>query len=374
MAQLSRIALRGYKSIETLDLKLRPINVLIGANGAGKSNFIGFFRMLNEVVEGHLGLYVQRSGQANALLYFGRKVTDEIAADLAFYRNGYTFRLAPTDDGRLIFADERIQFAGDLYNTDRSIGHGHAETALPTAFKFDPDGVPKHVIQSMKDWAVYHFHDTSPDASVKQEHSLNDNERLRYDAANLAAYLYLLREAHPANYALIRATVRRVFPRFDDFALRPNPLNPERIRLDWRELGSEAPFGPHQLSDGTLRFMALATLLLQPDMPATVLIDEPELGLHPSALVVLAGLVKSAATRSQLILTTQSVTFLNEFSPEDVIVVNRSAESASGDYLGDAGRVPLTFRRIESSDELNAWLDDYTVGSLWEMNVLGGRP
>ena len=379
MTGLSHIRVNGYKSIERLDLQLRAINVLIGPNGAGKSNFISFFRMLNDVAEGRFQLYVQRSGRAASLLYYGPRITKSIEAGLYFARNGYLFKLSPTEDDRLIFEEEQTYFKGDYKPANYSvIGKGNEESRLSQAYELDkrysPPGVPSYVYPSVQSWRVYHFHDTSPNAPIKQEHDLYDNERLRSDAANLAAYLYLLREKYPANYALIQATVRRVFPRFGDFALRPNPFSPERIRLEWREQGSDYLFGPHQTSDGTLRFMALATLLLQPRLPTTVLIDEPELGLHPSALAVLAGLVKSAASRSQVILTTQSVTFLNQFEPEDVVVVERAAEGEASDPSAGTDRVPSTFRRIESSAELDAWLEDYSVGSLWEMNVLGGRP
>lgn len=372
MPGLSKIQIRGFRSIEKLDLELHPINVLIGPNGAGKSNFVSFFRMLNEMVEQRLQLFVQRSGRASALLYYGPKVTERIEADLYFGRNGYEFKLVPTEDDRLVFEEERTYFLG-RFEANPLLGRGHEETRLPEAYKRDPGGIPGYVFPNVKTWRVYHFHDTSSAAAVKQEHDLRDNAELRNDAGNLAAFLYLLREQHSQNYELIRAAIRRIFPRFDDFALRPNPLNPERIRLEWRERGSDYLFGPNQVSDGTLRFMCLAALLLQPKLPTTVLIDEPELGLHPSALVALAGLVRSAASRSQVILTTQSVTFLNEFEAEDIVVVERATE---GDPEGHtaAERVPSVFRRIESTEHLAEWLDEYAVGALWEMNVLGGRP
>jgi predicted ATPase len=374
VSRLSSLKIRGFKSIESLDLEMRPINVLIGPNGAGKSNFISFFRMLSEMMAGRLGLFVQRSGRASALLHYGPKVTDCVEGRFRFGQNGYAFQLVPTEDGRLVFEEERTYFEGDYYSDPIRpvLTRGHDESELPEAFVTDPNGIPKYVYGGISAWRVYHFHDTSAQAAVKQEHSLHDNEALRSDAGNLAAFLYLLRERHPQNYALVRATVRRIFPRFGDFALRPNPLSPERIRLEWREEGSDYLFGPHQLSDGTLRFVCLATLLLQPTLPTAVLIDEPELGLHPSALAVLAGLVRSASQRSQLILTTQSVTLLNEFEPEDVVVVERK-EKADPDGV-PLGRAPSVLRRIESSEHLDEWLREYAVGDLWETNVLGGRP
>ncbi|MXY08809.1 MAG: AAA family ATPase, partial [Rhodothermaceae bacterium] len=222
-------------------------------------------------------------------------------------------------------------------------------------------------------WIVYHFHDTSSTARIKQTGDLHENDRLEPDAGNLAAFLYMLHERHSRNYELIRSAVRRIFPRFKDFALRPSPLNPDKIRLEWQEHGSDYRFGPHQLSDGTLRFIGLATLLLQPNLPSTILIDEPELGLHPSALTLLAGMVRSASSRAQLILTTQSVSFLNEFEPEDIITIERRDSTApltsdSHDGLGES-----VFSKHDGKS-LKEWLNAYSLGELWEMNVLGGRP
>lgn len=327
MPALDRLILKGFKSIKELDLKLRPINVLIGQNGAGKSNFVSFFRMLNALIEQRLQEYVGKSGGANALLHYGQKTTKEIAVGLYFEKDGWFFRLIPSEE------DTTLLHYGQIDDIIASRIHN---------------------------WKIYHFHDTSSSALIKKTGNLYDNEFLRPNAENLAAFLYLLQIKHPKHYALIRSAIQRVFPRFGDFLLRPDPFNEEAIRLEWKEKGSDYHFGPHQISDGTLRFMALATLLLQPNLPSTVLIDEPELGLHPAALSVLGGLVRSAATRTQVILTTQSVTFLNEFEPEDVITVDREKGAS-------------VFQR-HTTDDLAAWLEDYSLAEIWEKNIIGGRP
>jgi len=176
----------------------------------------------------------------------------------------------------------------------------------------------------------------------------------------LAAFLYLLQETQPDYYRQIVETVRLVAPFFNDFVLRPNPFNEDKIQLEWQEKGSDGPFSANYLSDGTLRFICLATLLQQPNLPTTILIDEPELGLHPYAIVVLANMLRSAATQTQVIISTQSVPLVNQFTPEDIIVVDRQDGQS-------------TFER-RSTANLEAWLDDYGVGDLWEKNLLGGRP
>ncbi|MCK4305757.1 MAG: AAA family ATPase, partial [Candidatus Eisenbacteria sp.] len=169
-----------------------------------------------------------------------------------------------------------------------------------------------------------------------------------------------LRETASDHYEAIRDTIRMVAPFFDDFVLRPLPGNENKIRLEWHERGSDYPFLAHYLSDGTLRFMCLATLLLQPQLPSTVLIDEPELGLHPYAITVLASLMRSAATRTQVIVSTQSVSLVNQFEPQDLLIVEREDQAT-------------VIKRVDP-ERLSEWLEEYSLGDLWEKNVLGGRP
>jgi predicted ATPase len=213
---------------------------------------------------------------------------------------------------------------------------------------------------------VYHFHDTSETAQVRRPGAMNDNESLRPNAENLAAFLYRLREADRAVYEKIRNVVRLAVPFFDDFKLRPIATNPDLIQLEWLQRDSDYFFRANQLSDGTLRFICLATALLQPALPPTVLFDEPELGLHPYALTLLANLFQQAAKHygdyvsKQVIVSTQSATLLNDFTPEDVIVVERAQGQS-------------TFQRLDSN-QLSEWLQEYTLGELWQKNVLGGRP
>ena len=208
---------------------------------------------------------------------------------------------------------------------------------------------------------VYHFHDTSETAAVRRQKSINDNQYLRPDAENLAAFLYRIQQTNPSNYERIRDVVRLAAPFFDDFKLRPVPTTPELIQLEWSQTDSDYPFRASQLSDGTLRFICLATALLQPSPPATMLFDEPELGLHPYALTLLGNLFQQAKQSwRQVIVSTQSAPLLNEFAAEDVVVVERSEGES-------------TFRHLNPGD-LSEWLQEYALGELWQKNVLGGRP
>lgn len=366
MSALDHITVKGYKSIRELDFDLRPLNVFIGPNGAGKSNLIGVFELLNQIVRSNLQVFVGAAGGADTLLYFGRKTTDMIELEVIFsiqtaterFRNGYHCKLAPTQDDAVIFNLEECWVHAPQPATTQVLGSGQRETQLEFYSAYPT--IAKNVIRAMKSWRVYHFHDTSATAKIKFPGDLEDNVDLRDDASNLAAFLYLLRERHPAHYQKIVRSIQLVAPFFDDFDLKPSRLNPEKIRLEWREKGSDAYFNAHALSDGTLRFMCLATLLQMPDPPATILIDEPELGLHPYAITLLAALLRSAATHTQVIVSTQSVTLVNQFTPEDIVVVERQDNQS-------------VFSRPDAQ-ALAEWLEDYGVGDLWEKNLLGGRP
>jgi predicted ATPase len=353
--QLTHLKLEGYKSIAQADLPLGALNVLVGANGAGKSNLIGFFKLIRDLIDGHLQLHVGQAGGPDALLHFGRKTTEQLVAELSFGERAYWLRLAPTADNRLMFALE-----GYWWHDSEShrLGSGHFETLCRSG----EAAVGEEVVAAMARWVPYHFHDTGEDARVKQVHALNDNAYLRPDARNLAAYLLRLRETDAAHYQRILRTVQLVAPFFGDFHLRPTPVNPDRIELEWVERGQDVPFKAHALSDGTLRFICLATLLLQPQAhrPATILIDEPELGLHPCAITVLASMLKSATSGSQIIVSTQSVELVNEFDAEDLLVVDRQQGCS-------------TFSRLNER-ALREWLDEYSLGELWKKNVFGGRP
>jgi predicted ATPase len=361
---IKKLTIEGFKSIRELkNFELRPMNLLIGANGAGKSNFVGFFRLLRELVEQRLQVALQTmEGGADACLYMGPRITHRFGARMHFGDNGYRFTLEPTLGNRMVFTDEATAFGPNL---DR-LGSGHDEAKLKD-LQSEPGkhgaehGVPYYVYKAISSWVVYHFHDTSLAAGVRRQKPINDNDVLRPDAENLAAFLYRVRETNPASYSHIRGAVRLAAPFFDDFKLRPVPTNPDLIQLEWLQTNSDYPFRAHQLSDGTLRFICLATALLQPKRPATMLFDEPELGLHPYALVLLGDLFKSAAQQgTQVIVSTQSAPLLNEFEPKDVVIVER--------HQGES-----TFRRLEP-DDLSEWLGEYSLGELWQKNVLGGRP
>lgn len=357
--QISRIKIENYKSIKLCDLELNRLNILIGSNGSGKSNFISFFSLLQNILNTSLSVYVGQTG-INSLFYNGMKVSNEISAEVYFGENSYGFILVPTDDNRLIFKREYFGYHGG-WHSDKTVASGNAESAWRKGVGNLTDNYIIPILDKQK-WKVYHFFDTSRTASVKREHNISNNAVLQYDASNLAAFLYRLKDHYRRNYNDIVQTIRLIAPYFDDFELKPNEGNKELIVLKWRQTGCDDIFNASQLSDGTLRFICLMTLLLQPKdlQPATIIIDEPELGLHPYAITVFSEVIRQASENKQIILSTQSVELLNEFDTEDIIVVNRSKDGTK-------------FERLQS-ESLKEWLDnDYTLGELWNKNLLGGR-
>lgn len=362
--KLKSVTLRGYKSIaEVKNFELRNLNVLIGANGAGKSNFISLFKLMAALADGNLQTFVQQQGGPDALLHGSRKRTEQIDAEIYFcpsptgIANGYRISLMPTNDNRVIFKREETWINGHHKTGPISLGAGHQEAKL----REDGQHVSSYVRGAMQSWRQYHFHDTSDSAAVMRPHGSNDNLRLKSAADNLAAYLVKLQSQHKEAYSRIVDTIKLAVPFFGGFVIR-DPL-PETIELEWFEQQDpDTPYKAHVLSDGTLRFICLTTLLMQPSglLPDTVLIDEPELGLHPYAINLLAEMIKQVAEKKQVIVSTQSVELLNAFAPEDIIVVERE-QGAS------------VLKRLDTED-LADWLEDYTLGELWKRNILGGRP
>ena len=356
---LDQITIEGFKSINSIErLELRPINILIGPNGSGKSNFLGAFSFLNSVVKGKLQEYVGREGGANRILHFGSKKTPRMDFHIWFKIKEeeipYRSEFHSTSSDSIVFLGENIQ---DLL-FPRGYKVAITQEKISQQEKKDIDNVYKYLNQ----FCIYQFHDTSSTSPIKTTANLNDNQKLRPDGSNLSAFLYFLREKHKNSYDLIQKTVQKIAPFFDDFQLAPQRLNPNTIRLEWRHVGTDAYFDASSLSDGSLRFMALATLLLQPEelQPSTILLDEPELGLHPRAITMLASIIKQIPDKKQIILATQSSFLLDHFQPENILVANRV----------DGG---TTLTRL-SSEKLKNWLEDYSLGQLWEKNELGGCP
>jgi predicted ATPase len=359
--RLKSVVVEGFTSIRSATLALNDINVLVGANGAGKSNLIRALSVLGRIVDGELGLFVGLSGGANALLNAGQEPSRFIRLEVESDAGGYSAELVPAAGDAFIFSAETTwTWRSDTtrrMRVQRPLGAGHRETGLLTP---DSPRSPEEeaLVETLRGCRVFHFHDTSRDAPVKQQGYTADNRSLHSDAGNLAAILLRLRDSDRGRYQRIVRTVKQVAPFFRAFVLEPE-LAPDRVRLRWQQEGGDTVLPADALSDGTLRFICLATLLGQPELPGLIILDEPELGLHPFAIVQLAGMLRAASKESQVLLATQSVTLMNQFELGDLIVVERREGTS-------------LFERPDP-DRLSEWLVEYSLGELWEKNLLGGR-
>ena len=447
---IRNLAISGFKSIKHTDIELHPINIIIGANGAGKSNLLSVFDLLRYHAEKKLRNY----DNANDVFHFGTEHTDQMFVELI------------SDDFKY-----KVEFITSPENDDIRMKRSTASRPADTE-----QGYVESILKKIK---PYHFHNTSPKSKVRSNQGVWDNIQLHPYGGNIASILYKIRsygedsnkyikdqeifleryydlrrrrkvllkgidklelqfsevrssvisienpdlfstnegansqssinelenlkeklenirekrwelrrnirkidfeiediapnfdyeyeelklddntQLYIRAYNDILLSIRAVAPYFDDFVLEKNAK--DKISLRWKNASNiDKVFGAHQLSDGTLRFILLATLLLQPNPPKVIVLDEPELGLHPTALVVLADIIRSVSKKTQIILTTQSVEFANLFKPEDFIVV---------DYIDGAS----SFSRPDK-EELEHWLEDYDMGDIWCKNIIGGRP
>ena len=342
---IDSVKIEGYKSILSQHIELRPMNIVLGGNGVGKSNLLSVFPFFRKIIQSRDWEY-SHTVDASRLLYMGRKVTDKIRLSFHFtesWLNLMTVELKDVDNSlrvRSLFVEENENLVSSLVQ----INEANA-------------GKLRDLVDQY--W-VHHFQDTGDKSSYRTTSRVSDNRFLRADGSNLASVLYRIRVLDPGLFRRIEDVIHEVTPSFRCFDLMPDAIDNEYIRLQWHPVGEDVLFDEHQLSDGTLRMMSLVTLLLQPNLPSLILIDEPEIGLHPAAVSILADLLKRASENTQIIISTQSIDLVNHFSPENIIV---------GDYVNNQS----VFKRL-NTEELKSWLDDYTLGELWEKNIFGGQP
>jgi predicted ATPase len=292
---------------------------------------------------------VRENGFAAALLHYGPKATEAIRLAVVIKEQGFTYRykssLAFASDDSLYFLEETLELTdAEGCSSSGTLGSGHRESPLMEAAgsisePFHSDDLPEpQVLAAVNRWlgrmTFYHFHDTSAQSKLRTHARCEDDRYPRSDGSNLAA---------PA------------IKQLDPVAVNGS------VRLDWIDDRDER-FGCHQLSDGTLRALALITVLSQPTerLPWLISIDEPELGLHPAAIALIAELCRSVSRHTQIILSTQSTELLDHFMVDEVVVVERQQ-----------GETCL--KRLSDKD-LRLWLEDYSLRELYAKGVIGGTP
>ena len=370
---IESVRIQGFRSLADVELSGIPkAAVLIGANGSGKSNFIRFFEMLSWMLgPRRLAEFVEMQGGADDQLYGGSRRTSRIEAEVRLKTessyNDYRFILSHAHPDRFFFSEESFRSISDP-STEMSwryLGSGHqeAEIVCPTkTIEFSVvDLITARVIANLlRRCVVYQFHDTSDTSDFKKRWDAEDNNYLRSHGGNLAAVLHRLERENIKRYELICQHISRVLPVFDRFQIEESY---GKVLLRWKAKGTDKTFGAHLTSDGSLRFFAFVTLLnLPPEMlPDVLLLDEPELGLHPAAIALIGGMIKSLAEERQVIVATQSPLLVDAFGLDEIFVLELQK-----------GRTE--FRKL-APDDYQVWLDDnFTSGELWQKNLLGGRP
>ncbi len=371
MGGLERIRVQGFCSLRDVELRPGRVTVLIGANGSGKSNLLRVLQLAPLLRTRSLGRFVGDAGGAAGLCHYGPKVTPVVSLELEFReddrQNGYLARLGHAAGDRFVFLEEaggyqRGQSNGPYWT---SLGAGHFESELDASAPGDPTA------RSVRFWlsqmTFFHFHDTTMRSALRTHARASDDRYLRSDGSNLAALLWRLANSDTAPdqaaWLRINDLIRRIAPPVK--ALDPTTIDTtsgrNHVRLDWIDDRDER-FGVHQLSDGTLRAIALITALAQPTdrLPRFISIDEPELGLHPAAIRLIAELARSVSHRCQVLFATQSTQFLDHFEPTEVVVVEREDGA--------------TVVKRPDEAELASWLEDYTLSEVFDKGILGGRP
>ena len=371
---IQSVRIKGFRSLADVEItNMRPLTALIGSNGSGKSNIIRLFEMLRwMLIERRLADYVQMRGGADDQLFDGRAKTPQIQVELNLIalrgRGDYKFTIAWGHPDRFLFTEESFRLIRKnepRFGGWKHLGSAHSEAKIPES-AHSPDlvggiegAIAYSITNLLKACYVYQFHDTSDRSRFKENCDALDNGFLRPDGSNLAAILLRLQREDIKRYELICRHIGRVLPDFDRFQLDESY---GKVALRWKAKRSDKTFGAHLTSDGSLRFFALVTLLNLPAemLPNAILLDEPELGLHPKAIALIGGMIKSLAVERQIIVATQSPLLVDSFSLEELAVLD----------LKD-GRTQI---RRPDPDDYSLWLDDYTTGDLWRKNLLGGRP
>ncbi len=377
---IEQVRIKGFRSLADVELLGIPkAAVLIGANGSGKSNFIRFFEMLSWMLgPRRLGEFVAMQGGADDQLFDGSKRSPQLSVTVTMQttfiidpktirtslcRYDYRISLAHAQLDRLIFTEEA--FRGPTNEDWQHLGIGHTEAKIveeipPHAPLANYRVTTQTIVDLLRSCSVYQFHDTSDGSNFKKRWDVEDNNQLLSHGGNLAAVLHRLEREDIKRFELICKHIGRILPGFDRFVIEESY---GKVLLRWKARGMDKTFGAHLTSDGSLRFFALVTLLNLPleMLPDVLLLDEPELGLHPAAIALIGGMIKALSRKRQVIVATQSPLLVDAFDLDEIFVLDM-----------EDGRTK--FRKLAPED-YRVWLDEnFTSGELWQKNLLGGRP
>lgn len=387
MHKVARIKIEGFRRLHRVDLSMRPLMVVIGANGVGKSSLLDALSILSASAAGKLN---QMLGQMGGLLDIlsrnkAREVRFLASMEVPGYQPlEYDFQIEPRGPGYTISRETLTQAKTGSSVPFKHIDSSYADIRyyditekklvrrnqpLRPEWVFDPfesslSQVPKmfnqpeelrHVLSSM---TKYHVLDVSSKALVKLPQQMKPAYLPGPDGEDLIPYLYSLRETTKDCFEAIEDTLKTAFPGFESLNFPPAAAG--LLSLTWKERQFKSPLYIHQLSEGTLRFLWLVSLLHSPNLSTVTMIDEPEVSLHPELLSILADLMRAASSRTQLIVATHSDRLVRFLEPKEVVVMDLNEEGFTSANWAD-------------SLDLDAWLDEYSLDEVWRMGRMGGR-
>jgi predicted ATPase len=382
MTGFSSVSVRGYRRLSNVSLALRPLNVLVGANGVGKSSLLEVFRLLGMSANRRLQATITESGGLQSVLTADGK-TSELRLETTFRQadqKSITYELVLAESGAFRFpavahehlsrhdADTTqppvvlIDSGGGLIRhgiADLPITNGNydpAESALSQSDPFTDSASFQHILGSMS--AIHHSLDVSRRAPVRIPQTFAPAQTPGANGEDLVSCLFTMRETDHDRYEAVEDALRAAFRTFE--RLEFPPVAAGLFSLGWRDKDFTRALYSSELSEGTLRFLWLATLLQSPGLPKITLIDEPEVSLHPEMLRLLTDLMREASERTLLIVATHADRFVRFLDPSELVACDQD----------EAGC--MTVQRADELD-IDAWMQDYTLDQLWSMGRLGGR-
>lgn len=378
MTRFREISIKGFRRLANVQLELRPLSVLIGANGIGKTSVLDVFSLLASSAQGSLNVALGELGGLSALITYDS--ADELALGISMeiekdaQTQSYSLAIQPRGHSYIIAEEVLHQVHGPFeYNSVESHGgdvryhekgevirptwdHNPLETSLaqvPKVFLW-PEDFRRRLASS----TFYHALDVEPRSPVRLPQPMRPAGLPGKNGEDLIPCLYYLREANRDRFEAIEDSLHAVFPDFErlDFP----PVAAGTLALVWRDRRFSKPLYADQLSEGMLRFLWLVTLLQSPDLPTVTLIDEPEVSLHPELLNLLADLFREASQHTQLVVATHSDRLVRFLKPSEVVAFDSAND----------GMAKLTWA---DKLDLEEWLAEYSLDEVWSRGLMGGR-
>lgn len=378
MTRFQEISIKGFRRLANVQLELRPVSVLIGANGIGKTSMLDVFSLLASSARGSLNAALSELGGLSALITYDHAeelalgISMEIEKDTQTQR--YSLRIKPRGPSYGIEQETLHQVHGPIaYDSIDSHGgdiryhengqiirptwdHNPLETSLaqvPKVFLW-PEDFRRRLASS----TLYHTLDVEARAPVRLPQPMRPAPLPGKNGEDLVSCLYYLRETDRDRFEAVEDALHTAFQGFE--RLEFPPVAAGTLAMSWRDKNFSKPLYTNQLSEGMLRFLWLVTLLQSPGLTALTLIDEPEVSLHPELLNLLADLFREASRRTQLVIATHSDRLVRFLKPEEVVVLDST----------DDGMARLTWA---DQLDLKEWLGEYSLDEVWRRGRMGGR-